>query len=150
MVEICEPPNVRGQALHHLAQKSPSEGSRIVGLQLPSLGDIWHAALSLHRLNVENVVKGPDHLITPSLKKIFYFGPCWATLPLRQQTLHDGVPQAVHETIGRGGGGYSRPRGAGGIKGGVRQRACAERGGCGDEAKPRAKLGMWWCKGWGW
>ena len=81
VVEICDPPNVCGHPLHHLAQKSPSEGSRIAGLRLPSLREFSCAALSLCRLNVENVVKGPDYLVIPSLKNFFYFGPCWATLP---------------------------------------------------------------------
>ena len=32
---------------------------------------------------------------------------CWPTRPLRQQTLHNGVPRAVHKIGGKGGEGYS-------------------------------------------
>ena len=67
-----------------------------------------------------------DHatLSPPPLESFFYFGPCWATLPLRQQTLHNGVPRVLHET----GRPYSPQGGGGGGKGFVRGGG----GGCSD------------------
>ena len=56
-------------------------------------------------------------LSPPPLEKVFYFGPCWATLLLRQQTLFNSVPYAVHETVGKGVELFSLG-GGGGIDGG--------------------------------
>ena len=35
------------------------------------------------------MVERPDNFVTPPPRKFFYFGSWWATLPLRQQTLHN-------------------------------------------------------------
>ena len=101
--------------------------------------------MSLHGLNVQNVVEGPDHFVTPPLEDIFYVGPCWATLPLRQQTLHNGVPGACPRNSWQGGGGASLVQGGGrgGTQGGL-GKGLVRRGGCTlmtgwGRAKPRCQ-----------
>ena len=49
----------------------------MAGLRLPFLGWFWRAALSLRRLNVENVVKRSDHFVTPFLN---FFLRIWPML----------------------------------------------------------------------
>ena len=92
VVEIRKLPNIHRQPLHHLAHNCPRQVSQIAGLQLPVLGQLWHAPLRLRGLHVKNVVESPDHFFITLLKNFFYFGPCWATIPLGHQPLHNSVP----------------------------------------------------------
>ena len=148
---------------HHLAQKSPSEGSQIARLQLPCLGEFRRATPSLHKLSVEKVVKGPPCHSVP--RKLFYFGPCWLW-PMLGHTPTGTANPSRPCTPGRprncGPGGvqsYSRPRGGGGgMKEGGGGSGVVRRGGVavmkgwgvGGGASLGTRLGMWWCKGWGW
>ena len=81
VVEICEPPNVRGQPLHHLAQKSPREGSRIAKASTAISGGVLACgAEPLHTHKLQMWSKERTTLSLPP-SKIFLLWPMLGHTP---------------------------------------------------------------------
>ena len=102
-MEVRDMPNLRGQPLHHLAEKSHGEGSRITGLRVPSLGQLWRAALSLRDLNAEHVVEKPDHFVTPPFKNLLILGHVGPHSPSNGHPFTTVYPKPSTKLLGGGG-----------------------------------------------